>query len=96
MSSSITIRPTHGVTQIFLVAVKPVASVDGAVTQLAWGRDTTIQVEPGRREVEVYFPYLGRKSGAARTQVDVTNSSDVHLGYKTPMMVTGSGKITRG
>lgn len=96
MTARITVRPTHSMTQFILKAVKPEVSINGRTTQLGWKSKTSIDVEPGSHDVEVYFPYMGRKSGAAQTNVTVKEGETVTLEYRAPMVVTSSGKLTRG
>jgi len=96
MTARITVRPTHSMTQFILKAVTPEVSVNGQSKPLAWKSVTSIEVEPGSHDVEVYFPYLGRKSGAARTSITVNEGETVSLDYRAPLVVTASGKLTRG
>ena len=79
--------------QVFLLAVKPVLVVDGVELQAVWG-EATFPVAPGRHAVEVFFPYLGGRSGKAAMTVDVPPGSDLRLVYKTPLVVTSSGKLS--
>lgn len=96
MSARITVRPTHSMAQFVLKAVRPEVSIDGQTNQLRWKSDTSTEVEPGSHDIEVYYPYLGRKSGAAQTSVTVKDGETVRLDYRAPMVVTSSGKLTRG
>ncbi len=96
MTARITILPTHSMTQFILKSVRPEVSIDGQTTQLRWKSDTAIEVSPGTHEVEVYFPYLGRKSGPAQTGVTVQDGETVRLAYRAPMVVTSNGKLSVG
>lgn len=96
MTARITIRPTHSMTQFILKAVRPEVSVNGETTRLRWNAESTVEVVSGTHDVEVYFPYMGRKSGPAQAQISVKDGEVANLSYRAPMFVTSNGTLNRG
>lgn len=90
--SAITLSASHSFLQIFLLAVAPRIVIDGVETTAAWG-EQTFPVSPGEHAVEVFFPYFGGRAGKAGTAVSLRPGEGVRLVYRTPMVVTSSGKL---
>lgn len=95
MTTSISVRPTHNPLQFMMRTVKPQVVVDGKQTQLAWGSATAVTVDPGPHTVEVFYPYFGRKSGAASIKVTAIEGQTASLHYSAPFFVTSAGRLSR-
>jgi hypothetical protein len=66
--------------------------INGETSTGSWG-EQSFDVAEGSHEVEVYFPYLGRKSGHSKTAVEVKAGSATKLKYDAPFIVTMSGRL---
>jgi hypothetical protein len=62
-------------------------AIDGQVHDVPWG-EHFFQLEPGRHEVQVSYPYLRLShAGKASIAVDVAEDQVVHLSYRAPRSV---------
>lgn len=85
---------SHPVTTFLYRATKPRVRVDGAdVAVSGWGQHR-LAVEPGRRRVEVWVPYvLPRKAGRASCEIDIPRGAEFALEYMAPTVTFARGAL---
>ena len=66
--------------------------INGVPYQAGFNQPINIQVPAGSAQIECYLNYLG-KSGIAQTQMTFAPNQSYRIEYKTPMVVTGNGKL---
>ncbi len=76
----------------FLVTKPLTVAIDKKEQTIPWGKTVEIPVSNGDHLVEAHFPYMGRQCGKVSKSVNVTESG-LALGYKTPFIVTSSGRL---
>lgn len=77
-----------------LYLTKLTIEIDGTPQAGSWG-ERTVSVAPGRHEVKVYFKYLAKaRCCEASAKVDVADGQTVAMEYRSPMMMTSSGRLT--
>jgi hypothetical protein len=91
-NGTLVIKASHNPLQFFLLFLKPKVVINGETSTGSWG-EQSFDVAEGSHEVEVYFPYLGRKSGHSKTAIKVTAGSVTKLKYDAPFVVTMAGKL---
>ena len=91
-NGTLVINASHNPLQFFLLFLKPKIVIDGQTSTGSWG-EQSFDVAEGNHDVEVYFPYLGRKSGQSRAAVTVQAAAVTKLKYAAPFVITMSGSL---
>lgn len=91
-NGTLVIQASHNPLQFFLWFVKPKVVIDDEALSGSWG-EQSFDVAAGNHDVQVFFPYLGRKSGHSRVTVGVQTGSVTKLKYDAPFVVTMPGTL---
>ena len=92
---TIQVNARHSPLAWLLYLTKITIEVDGAPQKGSWG-DRTVSVAPGQHNVAVYFKYLTKaRCCEASMTVDAAEGQTVALDYRTPVLMTAPGKLTK-
>lgn len=89
------VSASHLKEQTFLYLVKGARiSFEGQPeTIVPWGKPKFIELEAGTYDYEIWFNYVGAKTGKHRGCIEISEASTLLLEYKAPYLMIEGGEV---